>query len=134
MRDREQLPDSDLFETAPSLREIILEKKYKEDQASLEFFTSIPPGSQPTSEQLAKAKEFLANRWEAVKGTYLSYTSVPDSAVSKLCYQIAERLSEYENQSALSYLIPTIEIFTDVVLFEDIRENTIRRNNEIPHQ
>lgn len=65
---------------------------------------------------------FLAERWVFVRGSCLSYTSVPKSPINVFCAQLASCLSKAEkscgvagsrasgNKSWLEYLIPGIEV------------------------
>lgn len=69
---------------------------------------------------------FLFNRWELIKGTYLSYTSLPDEGITTICCNIAAYLAQQsksilpEAKSALSYLMPTIANYEHILTYTDV--------------
>ena len=71
--------------------------------------------------------EFLAKREKFVQGTFLNYTSLPDSKATGLSCRIAQYLSKQDKgkASALSFLMPTIKYTANRVSFEDITEKPL---------
>lgn len=67
-----------------------------------------------------KLKHFLAARWQQIKGTYLSYTSTPNSLMTKICCEVANYLAEQSKLRvpdhpvpALMYLMPGMNCFSE---------------------
>ncbi|KTD42833.1 hypothetical protein [Legionella parisiensis] len=67
-----------------------------------------------------KLKQFLATRWQNIKKTYLSYTSTPNSPMTKICCEVANYLAEQSQLlspnsavPALLYLMPFVNCSSD---------------------
>ncbi|MFO2622806.1 hypothetical protein SCM07_02325 [Legionella pneumophila serogroup 1] len=67
-----------------------------------------------------KLKHFLAVRWQQIKGTYLGYTSTPNSFMTKICCEVANYLAEQSKLNvpdhpvpALMYLMPGMNCFSE---------------------
>lgn len=71
-----------------------------------------------------KLKEFLQKRWEAIRGTYLSYTSLPNSELTKSCCAIANYLAATDQAKtpAIAFLMPSLKHFDHVVTGESLRD------------
>jgi hypothetical protein len=71
-----------------------------------------------------RLKEILDIWWNKVKGTYLSYTSIPNSDISKVLCLIAKYLSDNTNNEIkpITFLMPTIKFFINCVSRENINE------------
>ena len=105
--------------TATNLREEI---QAAESQRELAQLNAILDG--PNEELETKLTNFLSERWDMVKGTYLSYTSIPDSEISKACCAVANYLGAASNDelTPLSLLMPTIEHTLDLFSQYDIND------------
>jgi hypothetical protein len=86
-----------------------------------------------SEEQLNKTLEnFLKERWDSgkapVKGTFLSYTSIPDAEVTNICCWVAEYLYEKNpKRSALSFLIPTLKYTKNLLTHDDITDEPLEQ-------
>lgn len=71
--------------------------------------------------------DFLASTWDRFKGSYFSYTSIPDAPTTKLCLALAKQLHEKDpSKGVYQYLMPTL---THV---EDISESYWHDVNDYP--
>ena len=86
--------------------------------------------NEPAAELNSKLTILLTNRWEVIKGTYLSYTSVPDAEVTRACCHVANYLADVTGQDSLKLLIPTVQFKEDYLnnidLTNELLENIIR--------
>jgi hypothetical protein len=71
--------------------------------------------------------KILADRWESVKGTCLSYTSTPNSPTTKICYFVTNYITQnVEGELApINYLIPTLKHFENIVSRKNIKETPL---------
>ncbi|MDF1826715.1 MAG: hypothetical protein P1U39_00325 [Legionellaceae bacterium] len=56
----------------------------------------------------AALKAYLSAHWQKIKSNSLSYLALPDSSVTQLLLNVAQRLGRFENKSAISYLMPDV--------------------------
>lgn len=116
--------EQEVLNQAPALnlRDKLTQKDQEKVIADLENILSLQ-NNENIFEQL---KTFLADRWHRVQGSFLSYTSKPDAAVTKLCLEISRILKVHFNDPVLAiyqYLMPSLTDLEDVILYEyDIQE------------
>ncbi|MCE0722040.1 hypothetical protein [Legionella resiliens] len=55
-----------------------------------------------------KLKQFLATRWQNIKRTHLSYTSTPNSPMTKICCEVANYLAEQSPLRSLNRAVPAL--------------------------
>lgn len=73
----------------------------------------------PIVNSLQPFKDFLAYRWERIKGTDLSYPHAIDHPTSQFCFILAQALSKLEGggtKEILSLLMPTVEQLEDNIV------------------
>jgi hypothetical protein len=51
---------------------------------------------------------YLSSHWQRIKGSHLTYTALPNHPVTQLLTELAIRLGEIEDKSAISLLMPDI--------------------------
>jgi hypothetical protein len=75
-----------------------------------------------------RLKEILSNRWQKIKGTYLSYTSYPNSDGTKYACLVANMLAEIDEKSApIDILMPTIKHHINHSSRDDLRQQPLAR-------
>lgn len=79
------------------------------------IFKNINPEIEATKESLAPLKDFLAQRWELIRGTKLAYTINTQSPITNLCFVLADALKPVYEISAYKLMMPTLEVeYNDV--------------------
>ncbi len=70
---------------------------------------------------VALIETFLTKRWELIRGSFLSYTSMPNSYINRCCLMLADALHRIKPaKKKMQYLMPTItHTFDKLDLFPD---------------
>lgn len=71
----------------------------------------------------AALKVYLDEHWQTIKGHSLSYLALPDSAVTRLLVEVSLKLSRFEGNPAISYLMP--DVYTQHVADEALNLDSL---------
>jgi hypothetical protein len=81
-------------------------------QKSLNEIEAILNNKNSVQEKLSQFEEFLKNRWERIRQTFLAYPYTANSPLAQFCYGIAKLLKLNSGKSdacAYQYLMPTLQ-------------------------
>lgn len=67
-----------------------------------------------TPESLQPFKNFLANRWQRIRGMHLAYPYCAHRKVSQLCLMLAQALATFFPESIYQLLMPTLTTSTNI--------------------
>lgn len=90
----ELIPDHDLSQNMPIKEKILATYIAKIKQELTAIITQ-----HDDTAVYHELEHFLAKNWLLIKGSYLSYTSTPESVASKLLCKTAEAVCEYKNRT-----------------------------------